>query len=213
MPDIKYAFACVNGGTLTLNFPEYLLTASPSVPGWVTYSGAVDVFGVQVIITNAPGEGTFIYDFGQFTLKIFVNADCFTTYDPCCRNNNYFNISWINIYGGRQNYIFDGVYTLEGRQEGGSLTFEKDFTLKYSDTGDNYDGVICTVKDIPFAHIATIWSLKNAPQAWLWNFTTERFDIPIIIDRESITKRKSRDRFFNVSIRFRYAEKIRIQTQ
>lgn len=213
MPDTKYAFACVNGGTLTLNFPEYILTASPTVPAWISYSGAIDVFGVQVVITNAPAAGSFTYAFGQFNLTIFVNADCFSIYDPCCRNNNYFNISWINIHGGRQNYLFDGVHTLEGRQEGGSQTFERDFVLKYSDTGDNYDGVICSVKDIPYSHIATIWNLKNAPQAWLWNFTTERWDIPIIIDRESFIKRRSRDRFFSVQLRFRYAEKIRIQTQ
>lgn len=209
----RIIYTCVGASPASFYFPEFLLTSGPTVPAWIDYFGAMDVFGVTIEIDNPPAAGTFTYDFGSFTVDIVVSADCYSLYDPCCNPDKFFNISWVNIYGGRQNYLFDGFFTLEGRQEGGEQLFERDFVLKYSDTGNIYDGVICSVRDIPYSHVAKIWSLKNAPQAWLWNSTSHRFDIPIIIDRESITKRRSRDKFFNVSLRFCYAERLRIQTQ
>lgn len=206
-------YTCVNGGIISVDYSGTGFSEpGPTVPAWLTYS--VGPHGLLTItVTDATVAGSYNYTFGDLTLIVFVSELCFQEYEPCCRNNNYFNIEFVNIYGGRQNYIFDGVYTMEGRTEGGEQVFETDFTLKYSDVGNVYDGIIATVRDIPSSHLAVIWALKNSIQCRLFNFETSRFDIPIIVDRESFTKRKSKDKFFTASIRFRYAERIRIQSQ
>lgn len=207
----QYIYTC-KSGDWTMIVPDVPGATIPGgLPAWIDATDLGDT--MQIEITNAPTAGTFTYNFTVFTLKVIVTELCVENYNPCCKGHEI-NIGWINNLGGFQNWIFDGIITSEFRHQGGSQTFmNENQQMKYSDAGDNYDGEICECKDISKHHVDIISNLRMSIQAWIYNTESNAWDIPIIIDRDSFTKYNSKDRFFNISLRFFYAEKLQVQTQ
>ena len=166
-----------------------------------------------IILGNTVGEYSFTFDLDgeEQTIEINVNSCLTDFYNNCC--DNQCNIAWLNPEGGWQNYIFTGIKTFEVQQENGNTFKTSNKTIKWSERKEVYEATICTTGNIPKAHVDYIDSLRYAIQAYLYNPTTSAFDIPILIDSESFTKYTSRQKLFDISIRFIKAKEIQVQKQ
>ena len=166
-----------------------------------------------IILGNTVGAYSFTFDLGgeEQTIEINVNSCLTDFYDNCC--DNQCNIVWLNPEGGWQNYIFTGIKTFEVQQENGNTFKTSNKTIKWSERKEVYEATICTTGNIPKAHVDYIDSLRYAIQAYLYNPTTSAFDIPILIDSESFTKYTSRQKLFDIAIRFIKAKEIQVQKQ
>jgi hypothetical protein len=186
------------------------------LPEWVTltYSGLY----VNGFIINPPTEGSYSFTFeteGEETIEYEVEINISNcnqvAYDNCC--DNQCNIAWLNLQGGWQNYIFTGIKTFEVDQDSGNTFKILNKTIKWSERKEVYNAVVCTTGSIPKAHVDYLDSLRYSIQAFLYNSTTNAFDIPILIDSDSFVKYTSRQKLFDVSIRFLKAKEIQVQRQ
>jgi hypothetical protein len=186
------------------------------LPEWVTltYSGEY----VNGFIINPPTEGSYSFTFeteGEETIEYEVEINISNcnqiAYDNCC--DNQCNIAWLNLQGGWQNYIFTGIKTFEVDQDNGNTFKTLNKTIKWSERKEVYNAVVCTTGSIPKAHVDYLDSLRYSIQAFLYNSATNAFDIPILIDSDSFVKYTSRQKLFDVSIRFLKAKEIQVQRQ
>lgn len=189
-----------------------------SPPVWFEFiEGAIIIFqtytGYQ--FTAPASLGTYDVEFKLYTgetyyIRINVVAEAFDLYANCCGDRN---IAWYNIQGGWQNYIFTGIKTFQV-EVGNSKQFKTSgLVQKHSQINDVYNGELISTGDIPQSHVNALDGLRYAIQAFLYNDATEAWDIPILLDVDSFTKYKSRDKFFEVRVKFIYAEEILVQTQ
>lgn len=134
-------------------------------------------------------------------------------YNNCCVNypNGRVNIVWLNREGGYQNYIFQGVKTFEQRV-GDERTYKDGSILKLSQRKNVYSGRIVTTSNIPQLHVDYLDSLRTSIQAWEWNESDDTYT-EILLDNSDYVKYTTRQKLFDISIRFIYAEEIIIQTQ
>lgn len=128
----------------------------------------------------------------------------------CCGDRN---IAWLNIQGGWQNYIFSGVKTFSVEASKGKQFKTNQYVSKYAQIDGVYNGEVLTTGDIPKAHVDALDGLRYSIQAFLFNDETQAWDIPILVDVGSFTKYKSNDKFYEVRLKFIYAEEILVQTQ
>lgn len=168
---------------------------------------------------TAPGVGTYSVTISHLldgvetilTVELVVVADLYDEVSNCCGDRN---IAWYNIQGGWQNYVFSGIKTFQVEAGEDKQFKTNDYVLKHSEISGVFDGEILTTGDIPQSHVTVLDGLKaKSIQAFLYNDETELWDIPILVIRESYTKFRSRDKFFEVRVRFLYAEEILVQTQ
>jgi hypothetical protein len=187
-------------------------TSFTGVPSFVAIVPFGKVLGL-IILGNTAGAFTFTFEVDGETFLVEINVStCITEfYDNCC--DNQCNIAWINPQGGWQNYIFTGIKTFEVQQDNGNTFKTSNKTIKWSERKEVYEATICTTGSIPKAHVDYLDSLQYSVQAYLFNPTTNAFDIPILVDSDSFTKYTSRQKIFDVSIRFLKAKEIQVQTQ
>jgi hypothetical protein len=192
-----------------LNVPAFVTLASGSAPN--TYTGWQ--------INGKTTSGTYSFSFQENTLTgnrnwtviIEVGACGTVVYDNCCTNQ--YNIAWLNRQGGWQNYIFTGIKTFEVRQDDGDTfkTYEK--VIKWANKKEVYNGVILTTGNTPKSHVDYLDSLRYSIQAYLYNDLTDAWDIEILIDSDSFVKYTSRQKLFDNTISFIYANELVIQSQ
>jgi hypothetical protein len=132
-------------------------------------------------------------------------------YVNCCDND--INIGWFNRLGGWQNYIFSGVKTFEVQIDDTKTFKSFERVKKFSEITGVYEGEIVTTGNIPKAHADYLDSLRYSIQAYVYNEETSAWDLPILVDVESWVKYSSRDKLFDVRIRFIYATEKIIQSQ
>jgi hypothetical protein len=187
-------------------------TSFAGVPSFVAIVPFGKVLGL-IILGNTAGAFTFTFEVDGETFLVEINVStCITDfYDNCC--DNQCNIAWINPQGGWQNYIFTGIKTFEVQQDNGNTFKTSNKTIKWSERREVYEATICTTGSIPKAHVDYLDTLQYSVQAYLFNPTTNAFDIPILVDSDSFTKYTSRQKLFDVSIRFLKAKEIQVQTQ
>lgn len=188
----------------------------PSVPAWITITNdaVAKVLTIEFAPTVAGSYGA--YSFTAFNLYVEVTAQFFQTIDACC-TGDYFNIGWFNRLGGWQNWTFDckRIYQIDGSD---AKTFVNDLTIKYNDVNDVYQAVEVVSDMLNRKHLDWIATLGYSIQAFLYNPTTTLFDIPILIDRKSVSKYDKgglgEQMFpFPYSFRFIYSKKLLVQSQ
>jgi hypothetical protein len=211
MPIFKTYNVCINEGTFDF-LTSSDATNFQNVPSFVGFT----IIGRSLVISilgNTIGQSTFTFDLGGEEQTVIINVNnCLTDfYDNCC--DNQCNIAWLNPQGGWQNYIFTGIKTFEVNQDNGNTFKTSNKTIKWSERKEVYEATICTTGSIPKAHVDYLDSLQYSVQAYLFNPTTNAFDIPILVDSDSFTKYTSRQKIFDVSIRFLKAKEIQVQTQ
>jgi hypothetical protein len=187
-------------------------TSFTGVPNFVAVVPFGKLLGL-IILGNTTGAYSFTFQSGGETFLVEINVNtCLTEfYDNCC--DNQCNIAWLNPQGGWQNYIFTGIKTFEVQQDNGNTFKTSNKTIKWSERKEVYEATICTTGNIPKSHVDYLDSLRYSVQAFLFNPATSAFDIPILVDSESFTKYTSRQKLFDISIRFLKAKEIQVQTQ
>lgn len=168
---------------------------------------------------TAPAIGSYSIQFTElvngevvtWTIILNVLVDRYNVFQNCCGDRN---IAWLNIQGGWQNYIFTGIKTFNIDAGRDKQYKTSDYVLRHSEISGVYDGELLTTGDIPKSHADLLDGLKaKSIQAYLFNDDSGTWDIPILIDRDSYVKYKSRDKFFEVRVKFIYATEILIQSQ
>lgn len=189
------------------------------LPAWFEFiDGAIIIFqtytGYQ--FTAPPSVGTYDIEFKLYTgelyyVRVNVVIGAYSLYSNCCGDRN---LVWLTIQGGWQNYIFTGIKTFE-IEAGDDKQFKtSDYVIKHSEISGVYNGELITTGDIPKEHADALDSLRvKSIQAFLLNDETGLWDIPILIDRTSYVKYKSNAKFYEVRLKFIYAEEILVQTQ
>ena len=143
----------------------------------------------------------------QILIHVIAASECSDRYSNCCGG---VNMQWLNQVGGMQNYYFNGVRTFEVSQEEAKRYIDYNSIARYTERGNVYNGEIVSTKAIPKAHADLLDSLRYAIQAWV---NVDDVLYPVVIDNESYTKYKSKDKKYDVYVKFIYAEPVKIQTQ
>lgn len=227
MPYTTYRTFNVIPGTFISENIDFLAEqgANPSPPSWFDWV-INDALGFDALVAfsftapNIPAtfEIFFVshFDHSQgYKIIINVQSDDFDVYSNCCETeaNPHRNIAWYNIQGGWQNYIFTGIKTFRVEVGGNKQFKTNQLVSKHQRIEGVFNGEIITAGDIPKSHVDYIDGLRYSIQAFLYNSITQTWDIPILIDLETFTKYETRDKFFDVRLKFIYAEEILVQTQ
>lgn len=149
-----------------------------------------------------------------FTGTITINVtDCGDGYNHCPDGDDM-NIAWFNRASGWNNYIFHGEKT-KGVETGKASTFKNsDMVLKYAERVGVFDQWILTTDNVPKPHIDYLDGLRGKTiQAFMWNDSTNLWDIPIFVIFGSYNSWQSKDQLFKASVRILLAEEIIIQKQ
>ena len=212
----------VSAGTfVSISFGEYFVQgANPTPDSWFDWTTA-SPFGFEVLIGytfTAPATlGTYDYYFadllspaGSYYIRINVVVGDYSLINNCCGDRN---LAWLNIQGGWQNYIFTGIKTFQVEVNGSKQFKTNEYISKHSQIEGVFNGEVITSGDIPKAHVDALDNLKYAIQVFMYNEETEAWDIPLLVDVGSFTKYQSRDKFYEVRLKFIYATEILVQTQ
>jgi hypothetical protein len=203
-------------------------------PAWVTCTANPYVGFAQYLFTapNTPGQ-TYYFNFAvkkQTTagpmlfnaiVKIEVLAQCTQAIDNCC--GDMYNIMWLNREGGIQNYYFKGVRTYDMRAGEVIKYIDANNISNYATRGNVYKAVVCTTGPITKYQADLLDSLQFAIKAY--RLHDELIDLAgtmnlddiegtytdILLDNQSYTKYKSRDKFYEVTIKFIYAVPVAVQ--
>lgn len=211
----------VPAGTFTSESFPFIganLEGLASPPAWFEFvEGVVIIFqtytGYQ--FTAPPELGTYDIEFKLFTgdlyyVRVNVVIGAYDLYTNCCGDRN---LAWLNIEGGWQNYIFSGIKTFNVDIQDSKQFKTSGLVQKHSEITGVYTGELISTGDIPKAHADALDGLRRSIQVFLYNDETEAWDIPLLLDVGSYTKYNSRDKFWDVRVKFIYAEEILVQTQ
>jgi hypothetical protein len=201
--------------------PNYIVEYTGIVPDWFNNEGTQ--YG-QAFYFNfiAPAVATTVINFRIMDIMTFpfteistgtitINAgQGFELREICC--DNIRNIAWLNSAGGWRSYVFTGKkqYKVD---IGENTTFKTDGVIRFSERKNVYDAELVTTGYIEKYDVEYCKSLRTAIQAFLYNEVTEQWDIPILIQPESFILFEDKQRFYQFSFEFIYAEELVIQSQ
>ena len=191
-----------------------------TVPAWFTWTGTSYTFNMASVTTGTTVIG-FSADGIEYLIIINKGSVCAAaviSYTPeCCTG---LNIVWLNREGGYQSFLFGGKREIYEINDGEAETFKtQNLTLKNSSLKDVYRAVVVNTGVIDRELLSVLESLRNSIQAWVYdeelpdylNFE-DRFT-PIIVDRESMIVRDTRERIVERTFRFLIAKELNIQGQ
>lgn len=228
MSDITQRIRLINDGTIypiifkdeylfyDLNLYEYSI-----LPAWVvpTYSG-ISPYGISFLFvtTGVVSNGVYTFYFTEGgspslpngTLEIELVSsltDDLTT----CDNSNTVTLVWITREGGRASYIFDQRKDFKG-VVGESKTFDNNGIVKYVSRGKNFTYKTVYKSGISNIEADYLESLRYSVQAWEYDSTNDEC-IPIVLDNNSYDLYNTKNKFNEVSIKYRLAEYKEIQNQ
>lgn len=142
-----------------------------------------------------------------YEIVINVLSECSVPVDVCCEGTE---LRWLTQQGGIQNYFFKGVRTIEVRTDDSETFVNSNRQIQFSKKGRTARGKILTADNIGKAVADMLDGCRFSIQAWIIESGTA---LPILIDSGSFIKYKTRDKFYKTSLRFQYADQVRIQTQ
>jgi hypothetical protein len=190
-----------------------------AIPSEVT-GVSVTSTGMLTIISDGIGEEPVIVGlrYGtDLTQDITINPlICLPpteiTVTECERDS--IGISWVNQEGGRQSFYFNQPKEFGIAQSGGEEYKNTSREKRYYTRGEVEDAVNITQQFIPIEFVTSINSLKNSIQAWastdINDNTTHK---SIIIDEDTWIFKRTNDRYYTLSFRFRYSKSKVIQKQ
>ena len=168
------------------------------------------------IQVNGTTASDATYDFGDINVYVDVItlSTSVTSVTTCCDTDTLY-LAWFNRWGGWQSWAFrrKRTFTIEIGSEA-AQTYVSGITKKYASMGDVYEGEIVEFEIIDRDQIDSISRMLYSLQVFAWNSTTEEFDIPVLIDRQSFNKYSNspREKVVKMSFKFIYADKLAIQT-
>lgn len=134
-----------------------------------------------------------------------------THYVYTFNNNTSKCIVWINREGGRSSMVFDQRKDF-GLTSGDNKIIDNNSALKYIDRGKNFDNTTVYKTGISEDEVLMIESLRTSIQAWEYDINTNTENL-IILDSSSFPKFNTKNKFNEVSFKYRLANYKTIQVQ
>lgn len=135
----------------------------------------------------------------------------------CSDDENLILLTWLTREGGWAYFAFFGKTTFTIKIPDGKTFVQSDYVKRYNERPEVYNGKVATSGSISELLLDLIESLKYSVQVYeIKNPFTGSLQptlIPIVIDAEDFIKKKTGDRFFDVSVKYIYADRVQIQTQ
>lgn len=156
-------------------------------------------------VYNAIPPATITLDVnyvGALTLSTSVNV--FNTNTSIC-------LVWLNREGGRSSMIFDQRKDY-GLTAGEVKSFDNNTSIKYINRGKNFDNTTVYKSGISQDEILLIESLRTSIQVWEYDINTNS-NKPIFVDSSSFNKFNTKNKFNEVSFKYRLATYKIIQSQ
>lgn len=118
---------------------------------------------------------------------------------------------WLNREGGRSSMIFDQRKDY-GLTAGEVKSFDNNTSIKYINRGKNFDNTTVYKSGISQDEILLIESLRTSIQVWEYDINTNS-NKPIFVDSSSFNKFNTKNKFNEVSFKYRLATYKIIQSQ
>jgi len=218
--------------------PTSGFTVTPALPSWITATADGDSIDLVInpcsagvgdylaadynpidyltsgVVNSVTGCFSFVFDSGGalFTLGICVTP--ISEIVNVC-SADVLNFAWLNQRGGFSSFAVEAKY-VNGREFGGDSTVvDAAGRLKRVNFRDVYDVTEVSGGVLSKVQLDMLSSLRSSIQVYLYNRSTEAFDIPVVFDRSSFQTygnrfNQSETRF---SFRYRKAQQVNIQTQ
>ena len=146
---------------------------------------------------------------GQFTLVFEKAATCSSEQTvTCC--GGAINLRWLGREGAIKEWVFPGVREYDVRIGDANTFKNSDYQLQYSERKDIYTGKSISTGNISKAQADFLDELRYSIQVWEWDGTTAT---PIVVNNDSFFKYRSKDKLYDITIRYVVAEQIQVQTQ
>jgi hypothetical protein len=168
---------------------------------------APTVYNITLVSENEGGDKEYI------VIRI-TPTDCWEEIDPCemTGSNQYLlNLAWFNRDGGWESYIFSTPKVFKKRIGGTTVFKTTGFVSKYVSIKGVYNARDVKSGHIPLSHLNKLEEMEYTIQAYLWNDTTENWDVPILIDAESFVLKEEGNGFYNYNFSFIYATELKVQ--
>jgi len=218
--------------------PTAGFSVSPALPSWIqaTANGngidlvinpctagagdylAADYNPLDYLVAGEINSVTGCYSF-DFTLgggPLFTLNTCVTPISEIVEVcPDALNFAWINQRGGFSSMALDTRY-IKGREFGKeSLTVGASGLLKRVELGEVYDSYNVSGGVLTKVQIDALASMRSAIQVYLYNTSTQAWDIPIVLDKQNFSTygnkfNQSETRF---NFRFKIAQRVPVQTQ
>lgn len=191
------------------------------IPSWLI----LDTIGEKQYFTwNITTEGLYTFTLvnGEESFEITIlSIDCEGIERDCVNSGCTTNIAWLNLEGGWSSYVFASARDKKEfvKDIGDSIDFKVydsntgDRTLQTTQINDVYDREVVSSGYIPLKHLHFVEALKYSIVQYLYNEDMARWNIPIVINKESFTLKRCNNGFVEYNFSFRYAKQIIIQTQ
>lgn len=236
-----FYFDALAGNVYVLNFnvdTSGALTITPDLPDWVTYE-IVSPTLLRVTINTSesvPGDyssvdynetdynaseinnlvGCYQFQF-EFGIEVISISFCISPISEIINvcDKNILNFAFLNSSGGYNSIALECTY-INGRSFGNeTLTKNSTGLLKRSEVIDVYDTLNITASVLTKRMLDLLKALRSSIHVLLYNDATEAFDIPVVIDKNSIQTYGNKFKQANTTVSFtlRKAQELFIQTQ
>jgi hypothetical protein len=219
--------------------PTAGFTTDPALPDWIQATAVGN--NIELIINPCTGgvadylaadynpadylttgqlnsvTGCFSFDFelnGNLLFQLNICVIPVSELVDVCKED-VLNIAFLNQVGGYSSFAIEGKF-VQGREFGNDQTIvTSTLVLKRVEFRDVYDTFEISGGVLSKIQLDLLESMRSSIQAYLYNESSQAWDIPIVIDRGSFTTYGNR---FNQSetrfaFRFRVSQQVRIQTQ
>jgi len=200
----------------------YMVSALPT--GFTDlYNKYTSLYGFSVAPNTANGIYEIVIaatelggsDPVEFMLQFQIATDCATEITTCC-DDDAVVIRWLGREGGIKQWTFSGVRTFDV-EVGDANTFKNsDMQLLYSQRTGIYNGKLLTTGNITRTQVDFLDEVKYSIQVWEWTDADTPgtyYAVPITVNNDSFGKYKSRDKLFDVSLKYILSTEIQVQTQ
>lgn len=203
-------------------YANWYAVVSDSLPTGIdalqdSYTGSVVGFSVDYSAL-ANGENEVLIEgfkdtedgesIGEFSL-IFDKSECATEIQTCCSEDTI-NIVWLGREGAIKLWYFSGVREYDVKVGDAGTFKNNDYQLQYSSRNNIYKGRSASTGNISKTEADYLDELRYAIQAWS---VIDGEVKPILVDNDSFFKYKSKDKLFDIKVRYIIAEQVLIQTQ
>jgi hypothetical protein len=221
------------------------VVSDPALPSWISMTTGTNRINLEIDTCSGDGgdyeaddflsddyltagfnglTGCYGFELSDDDGLLFTLSICIYQIQQEASNvcpDNAFNIAWINRQGGWNSYVFasdskDKSKKALGFNVGDSTNYKRDTELKKSSVQDVYETVTVLFSLKNQRELLFIAGLRKSIQAYLFNDSTQAWDIPIYIDVESFPTYSlpfNQASDGNGSFTFRYSNELRVQRQ
>ena len=181
-----------------------LLDANGNLYGYTVIGAAAGTYNITIQAANFGGTYT------QFNLEFVLQGECAVEQEiECCDEST--TLKWLGVEGGIKGWSFTGVRFFKNNLGDANTFKNNDRQLQYSEKKNIYSAKRVTSGDIELEQRIFLEELAETIQAW--EVDSDGNNIPILIANDAFPEYSSKDKFFDLSVQYIYAEERPRQTQ